>query len=128
MNINDLTFGQRIVVLRKQRGLLQKELAEKIGLSPTALNYYEKDKREPNVAMIKKLSNALGVTGNELLGLPSPTKKTPSTTEGEGYTDKEIYLIKLFQSAAPEIQAAAYAMLEAAEKARFVRDSSEEDE
>jgi len=63
-----LTFGQRIVAFRSQRKMLQKELAQKAEISPTALNYYEKDKREPNVAIIKRIANALDITGDELLG------------------------------------------------------------
>jgi transcriptional regulator with XRE-family HTH domain len=54
--------------LRKEKGLRQKELAEKTGMSPTTINYYEKDKREPDIERIKKLAEALDVTGGELIG------------------------------------------------------------
>lgn len=67
--MDNLTFGQRLVSFRTKKQLLQKELAEKIGVSATALNYYEKDKTEPNVLTIAALAQALGVTGNDLLGI-----------------------------------------------------------
>ena len=73
--MDDLTFGQRITLFRKKSNMLQKELAEKLGISSTALNYYEKDKRDPTVSMINKIAQVLNVTGDELLGtthLPSP--------------------------------------------------------
>lgn len=63
------TLGQRIVHYRKKAGLLQKDLASKLGISASALNLYEKDKREPNALMIKGLANSLGITGDALLGL-----------------------------------------------------------
>ena len=50
-------------------GLTQKQLAENLGISPTRLNYYEKDKREPDVLMIKKIARELEVDPNFLLGI-----------------------------------------------------------
>jgi transcriptional regulator with XRE-family HTH domain len=37
-------------------------------MSPTTINYYEKDKREPDIERIKKLAEALDVTVGELIG------------------------------------------------------------
>ena len=48
------TFGKRLVSARNKLNLSQKDLAEKLGITPTRLNYYEKDKREPDISMIKK--------------------------------------------------------------------------
>ena len=62
------TLGERIVSARKKKGLLQKELAEKIGISPTALNYYEKNKRKPNIYLICDIAYELGVTIEYILG------------------------------------------------------------
>lgn len=76
--MNDLTFGQRLVHFRTRKKLLQKELAEKADITPTALNYYEKDKREPNVLIIKKLASALEITGDELLGFSSSSNQLSS--------------------------------------------------
>jgi len=63
------TLGQRIVYFRKKAGISQKNLAAAAGLKQSALSYYEKDKREPCVEIIKSLSNALKITGDTLLGL-----------------------------------------------------------
>lgn len=62
------TLGQRIVFAREKKGLKQNELAKRLGITPTRLNYYEKDKREPDVMMLKKIAYALNVDPNYLLG------------------------------------------------------------
>lgn len=63
-----MTFGERLADYITKSGLSQKQLADKIGVTPTRLNYWVKDKREPDVFHIKALAKALGVTGDELLG------------------------------------------------------------
>lgn len=64
-----MTFGERLVHARELVGLNQKQLADLLEISPTRLNYWEKDKRQPDVAMIKKIASALRVTGDYLIGL-----------------------------------------------------------
>lgn len=63
------TFGENLIFFRETKGLKQKELAQLAGITPTALNYYEKNKREPNVLIIKTIAKILGITGDELLGI-----------------------------------------------------------
>jgi len=76
------SLGQRITHYRKKIGISQKDLATVAGISPTALNYYEKDKREPNVLILIKLAKALNITGGALLGLePHPDMITQSRNE-----------------------------------------------
>jgi transcriptional regulator with XRE-family HTH domain len=62
-------LGGRITFFRKKMGLSQKNLAIAAGVSPTALNYYEKGKCEPNILVLMNLAKALNVTGDALLGL-----------------------------------------------------------
>ena len=64
----DLTFGERLLYYLERSNMSQKELAERIGVTPTRLNYWVKDKREPDVFHIKALAKALNVTGDDLLG------------------------------------------------------------
>jgi transcriptional regulator with XRE-family HTH domain len=67
--MENLTFGQRIVNCRSKKKILQRELAEKMGMLPTTLSRYEHDIREPDVATIVKIANALEITADELLGI-----------------------------------------------------------
>lgn len=66
------TLGERIVYYRKKLGLSQKELAAAVGMSPTAISYYETDKREPNILILMNLAKTLNITGDTLLGLEHP--------------------------------------------------------
>ena len=76
-----MTFGERLVQARKKIGLNQKQLAEKINITPTRLNYWEKDKRQPDVKMIQKLAKALNTTGDELIGIELDHKNIITSDE-----------------------------------------------
>jgi len=66
------TLGKRIVYYRKKAKMQQKELAAAVGISPSALNYYEKDKCEPTVLVLSNLAEVLNITGDALLGREHP--------------------------------------------------------
>lgn len=65
-----MSFGSKIVDARKNLGMTQRALADAIGVSATRLNYWEKDKRQPDVEMIKKLAHVLDVSGDYLIDNP----------------------------------------------------------
>lgn len=60
-------LGQRIAALRRHLGMSQAALAEKVGVSPSAVGMYEQDRREPSLSAMVTLSNALGVSVDYLL-------------------------------------------------------------
>ena len=66
-----MTFGERLIERRREKGFNQKEFAAALGVTPTRLNYWEKNKREPDVEMLKKIASILEVSTDELIGLPS---------------------------------------------------------
>lgn len=77
-----MTFGDRVRTYRKAKGLTQESLAKAIGVSKTTITGYELGYREPDVEKIKLLSDALGVTGDDLLNTGfSKTKKAPSISD-----------------------------------------------
>lgn len=77
-----MTFGDRVRTYRKAKGLTQEALARAIGVSKTTITGYELGYREPDVEKIKLLSDALGVTGDDLLNTGfSKTKKAPSVSD-----------------------------------------------
>lgn len=67
-----MTFGERLDKSIKESNYTQKELAEKIGVTPVRLNYWVKDKRQPDVLFIKLLANALCVSADYLIGNDIP--------------------------------------------------------
>lgn len=52
--------------LRTNKGLSQVELGQKAGLKQTTISQYENGSRKPSLPMAKKLSDALGVTIDDI--------------------------------------------------------------
>jgi len=61
-------FGKRLADIRKGRGLSQRDLATKTGISNRMIAYYEAQTDRPPAAQLTLLANALNVTTDELLG------------------------------------------------------------
>lgn len=57
----DYRLGRKIQKIRKEKELTQEQLAEKIRVSTTWIGYIETGYRRPNLKMIYKIANALGV-------------------------------------------------------------------
>lgn len=51
-----MTIGEKIKLLRKRAGLTQAELAEKLGVTPRAIIYFEKNQRHPSKEVIQRLA------------------------------------------------------------------------
>ena len=69
-------FGERLSVLRKQKGLTQSLFAQKVGLSVEMVNYYERRCSNPSAKLIEKAAKVLGVSTDELIGA-KPLKAQP---------------------------------------------------
>lgn len=67
-------FGERLVALRKQKGLTLEQLGKLVGVSFRVISYYERETKNPPTHLIIPLANALQVSIEELLGI-KPTKK-----------------------------------------------------
>lgn len=61
-------FASRLSTLLAQRGLTQKELAEKTGLTPAAVSRYVSGARVPREIIVAKIAKALGVQPSDLTG------------------------------------------------------------
>ncbi len=59
--------GQFIAELRKQQGLTQRQLAEKLGVTDKAVSRWETGSGLPDTALLKPLGDLLGVSVGELL-------------------------------------------------------------
>ena len=76
-----MTFGERLIERRGEKGFNQKEFASALGITPTRLNYWEKNKREPDVEMLKKIASILEVSTDELIGLPCEPQSSEKLDE-----------------------------------------------
>lgn len=61
------SIGETIAYLRKQKGMTQNELAEKMNVTDKAVSKWERDLSCPDVNSISKLADVLGVSVEELL-------------------------------------------------------------
>lgn len=61
--------------LRKERNLSQANLAERLGVSQTAVSQWETDKNYPDINTIKQLADIYSVTTDYLLGVDSSRLK-----------------------------------------------------
>lgn len=64
-----MTIGERIREIRKSRGLTQRELGERLGLSYQSIAQWENDLRKPKSETILKIACALGVRYEDIVGL-----------------------------------------------------------
>lgn len=62
-----MTIGEKIVLLRKEKGLSQPDLAKTLETSVSSLGRWERGETLPDAQDLKKIAEALGVTADFLL-------------------------------------------------------------
>ena len=69
--------------LRKQKGLTQQQLADKVGISNVSLSNYERGTQMPDLITLSKIAVELDVSTDKLLGLIEevPENEMPRTEE-----------------------------------------------
>lgn len=55
-------LGDKIISLRKSKGMTQRDLAKALNLSHTAIGKYERNEAEPSIATLKMLSLIFNVS------------------------------------------------------------------
>ena len=63
----EISFGAFLKQKRQEKNLTQKELAELLFVTNTAVSKWEKDVAHPDITLLPKLSQILGVTEHELI-------------------------------------------------------------
>lgn len=63
-----MDLGENIKKYRKQKGLTQKILASKVGVTASTITKYEKGDLEPSLDTIKKIANVLDVPMSTIIG------------------------------------------------------------
>lgn len=61
-------LGERLKAVRLQKGLLQKDVAEQAQIHPIQYGRYERGDSKPTADVLARLADALGVSGDYLLG------------------------------------------------------------
>ena len=73
------SIGETIASLRKQKGMTQNELAEKMNITDKAVSKWERDLSCPDINTISKLADILDVSVEELL--KAKKKENSNTTQ-----------------------------------------------
>src|SRR6266436_9726569 len=64
-----MTLGEAIRSLRAAAGMMQRELAERVGISASMLSFVEADKREPSISVLRAIGRALDVPTSVLFAV-----------------------------------------------------------
>lgn len=72
--INKITFGQFLRQKRIEKGMTQKELAEKLFMSESAISKWEKGKSYPDITVIPDICAVLDVSEHELISGANDTE------------------------------------------------------
>lgn len=100
-------IGSKIRELRLKQGITQEILAQRIGVTPSAVGNYEREISFPKEAVLMKLFGALKCSPNELLGEDTPfgnreyahlNKYAALDEQGkervDGYTEQELKRVR----------------------------------
>lgn len=65
--MQDTTLGARIAELRKNKGMTQRDLAEKMHVTDKAVSKWERNASRPDIGSIALLAETLGIPVEEIL-------------------------------------------------------------
>lgn len=98
-----MTFGERVLALRTEKGMTQDELAIAVGYkSRSTIAKIEAGERDPHQSMIAAIAKALDTTPAYLMGWEDEWDKEAEEFEKESQNDAKMlmnYLSKLFDDA-----------------------------
>ncbi len=80
MQFYNLTYGERIMIIRTRAGLTKKELAEMTGTTADVISKMEKGMPNPDNNILANIAFVLNVTSNLIMfGFDDPNKNQPLT-------------------------------------------------
>lgn len=63
-----MSIGEVLRTLREEKGYMQKDVADKIGIAPNTLSGYERDLRDPDPDTLLKLAKFYGTSVGKIIG------------------------------------------------------------
>ena len=85
-----MDFGNRLKELRRQNGLTQQQLADRIGVTKSVVSFYELRDRSPSPEVLIKLSAIFRVSTDYLLGI-----ERNKTLDVSGLDDEDIKAVQI---------------------------------
>ena len=81
------TLGMMISSLRKEKGMTQLQLAEKMGVTDKAVSKWERDLSFPDINSIPKLAEVFEISVDELMQVKTETKENMSKNKIDEIVD-----------------------------------------
>lgn len=81
------TLGMMISSLRKEKGMTQLELSEKMGVTDKAVSKWERDLSFPDINSIPKLAEIFEVSVDDLMQVKTKTKENMSKNKVDEIVD-----------------------------------------
>ena len=88
------TLGSRLTALRKEKGLTQEQLAEKLGVTNQSVSKWENDINAPDISILIMLADLYDTTVDSLLG----REKQPIVSTTTKNIDNLILKIKILSN------------------------------
>lgn len=63
-----MSFGSKVVAIRKEKNMSQDELAKALNATPTTIGRYERDEVKPSIEVARKIADVLEVSLDYLTG------------------------------------------------------------
>jgi transcriptional regulator with XRE-family HTH domain len=79
--LDQIKIGKFISELRKEKGMTQEQLADKLGVTQKSVSRWETGKNMPDLSLLQVLSAELGITVSELLDGEKTEKMEKSADE-----------------------------------------------
>lgn len=89
------TLGTRLQELRKQKGLTQEQLAEKLNVTNQSVSKWEKDINAPDISLHVELANMLETSVDYLLGRD---EHKPVVTTTQKNIDQLVFKIRILSA------------------------------
>ena len=90
-----MSLGEKILKLRKQKGLSQEELGDRIKVTRQTISNWELNETSPNPEQLKKLSKELHISIDELLDNDIKNVLVEKVSNTESVTKLSLKLLKI---------------------------------
>lgn len=112
-----LAFSQRLIALRKLNGMTQADLADRLGISRSAIGNYEQARRDPDFEILDAVADLFDVDIGYLLGKNDSPQHYPGSrlrsvnVVNSALTDDERAVLEAYRAASKDIKGAVRAVL-----------------
>lgn len=94
MNFDFSNLGENIARLRRQTGMTQESLAERLGVTSAAVSKWERQLSCPDIALLPEVAAVFGVTIDDLFGKETNDRLT---IEGLPWEDDGVVRVVVFE-------------------------------